>query len=419
MTDKIFVQIAAYRDPELLPTIRDLIRRADAPEYLTFAIAWQHSKDDEWDTLEEFHDDPRFSIIDIDYKESLGTCWARHLLNQEYCGEAYTLQLDSHHRFVRGWDTKLKEMHARLVSDGYPKPLLTSYIASYDPENDPAGRVREVWKLNFDRFIPEGAVFMLPAAVDTEIETKPIPTRFFSAHFMFTTGDFIREVPYDPNLYFHGEEITMAVRAYTSGYDLFIPNEIVAWHEYTRKGRVRHWDENSKWAALNTSSLRRVKELLGIDGMKPESPFGAYGLGSARDLYDYEVYAGIRFSDRAVQRYTLKNFDPPNPTYATIEAFEDSYVNLFTHCLDVYKPVLEGVEDYDFWAVIFEDEQGQEIYREDAWEEEIRDYMSRDGEWVNIWRSFPCTKVPYRWIVWPYSRGLGWRDRIEGVIPQV
>ena len=137
MSDKIFVQIAAYRDPELLPTIRDCIKRAREPENLVFAIAWQRSKDDDWDTLEEFANDPRFKIIDIDYKDGLGTCWARHKLNELYDGEKYTLQLDSHHRFVRNWDEKCKAMIDKLVNAGHKKPLLTTYVPSYDPENDP------------------------------------------------------------------------------------------------------------------------------------------------------------------------------------------------------------------------------------------------------------------------------------------
>ncbi len=41
---KIFVQIASYRDPELLPTIRDCIDKAKYPENLTFGICWQHDE---------------------------------------------------------------------------------------------------------------------------------------------------------------------------------------------------------------------------------------------------------------------------------------------------------------------------------------------------------------------------------------
>lgn len=420
MNDLIYIQIAAYRDPELLPTIRDCIKRADKPENLRFGIAWQRNPEDEWDTLEEFVEDDRFIIADIDYKSSKGTCWARSILNKMYQGEKYTLQLDSHHRFVKGWDTKLKSMLNGLIADGYDKPLLTSYIASYDPQNDPGGRVKEIWKLNFDRFTPEGVIFMLPAAME-EGELKlgsPLPTRFFSAHFVFTLGQFIKDVPYDPNLYFHGEEITMAVRAYTSGYDLFIPNAIIAWHEYTRQGRVRHWDENNEWEELNKKSLKRAKCLLGVDGDSQEEPYGIYGLGTVRTLEDYERYAGIRFKDRAIQEYTRLHLPPPNPTYESKETYDSSFLSIFRHCLDIYRQSMI-YDDYEFWAVIFEDENGNELYREDAYEEEIQELQSGTGEWINLWREFPYNKVPAKAIVWPYSRASGWCDRIEITIPVV
>lgn len=414
MPDKIFVQIAAYRDPQLLLTIRDCIKRADNPEDLVFAIAWQRSKNDEWDNLDPYKDDPRFKIIDIDYNDSLGTCWARHLLNEQYSGEKYTLQLDSHHRFVRGWDTKCKNMINNLLAAGHQKPLLTAYAPSYDPENDPKSRTKEVWKLNFDRFTPEGVVFMLPALLENPESYKlPIPTRFFSAHFVFTFGKFIEEVPYDPNLYFHGEEISMAVRAYTHGYDLFTPNQIICWHEYTRNNRVRHWDENKRWLDLNVKSLKRVKQLLGVDGETADFDFGQYGLGSIRTKEDYERYSGVRFADRAVQKYTLNMFDAPNPTYRTKEAYNASFKNVFRHCIDIWKKSLPE-EDYDFWFIAFQDEDGEDIYRQDADKYEIEQLMKGSGEFVNIWREFETKVRPHKWIVWPHSESKEWRYQIEG-----
>ena len=98
--DKIFIQIASYRDPQLVPTIKDCIEKAKHPENLVFSIAWQHSSEDSWDNIDEFKNDSRFKIVDINYKMSKGACWARNLLQQQYDFEEYTLQLDSHHRFI-------------------------------------------------------------------------------------------------------------------------------------------------------------------------------------------------------------------------------------------------------------------------------------------------------------------------------
>lgn len=423
MSDKIYVQIASYRDPELLPTIRDCIKRADNPENLVFGIAWQHSKEDEWDTLEEYVNDPRFRIIDIDYKDAKGTCWARHLLNEAYDGEKYTLQLDSHHRFVRGWDSKCKQMVADLIEAGHKKPLLTAYAPSYEPDNDPAGRIKEIWRLDTDRFTPEGIMFQIPSAIlDIELYNSPIPTRFFSAHFAFTFGQFIKDVPYDPNLYFHGEEISLAVRAYTHGYDLFIPNEIICWHEYTRKGRVRHWDENDDWEEINKKSLKRVKQLLGVDGEKPDYEFGIYGFGTERTLEDYTDYSGIRFSDRAIQDYTLDRHDPPNPIYRNEIARQKSYRNIFKHCIDLWKETVKE-NDYDFWVIAFRDENDNDLYRQDADSNEIskiiNDPETKDGHFYNIWREFDTKKRPHKWIVWPHSVSKGWCDCIENILPKV
>ena len=58
--NKIFIQIASYRDPQLVPTIKDCIEKAKYPENLIFAITWQHSLEDEWDNLNEFNGDDRF-----------------------------------------------------------------------------------------------------------------------------------------------------------------------------------------------------------------------------------------------------------------------------------------------------------------------------------------------------------------------
>ena len=105
--ESIFIQIPSYRDPELLPTIKDLLTTAIHPERLTFGICHQSHPKDRWDTLEEFKDDPRFRIISIPWDESRGLCWARHLIQKLWKGEKWTLQLDSHHRMLEGWDQAL------------------------------------------------------------------------------------------------------------------------------------------------------------------------------------------------------------------------------------------------------------------------------------------------------------------------
>jgi len=64
----IFVQIASYRDPELKPTIKSLLKNAAYPDNITICIAHQYSDEDKWDNLNEYKNDGRFIIIDIPYE---------------------------------------------------------------------------------------------------------------------------------------------------------------------------------------------------------------------------------------------------------------------------------------------------------------------------------------------------------------
>lgn len=410
---KIFISIASYRDPELLPTIRDCIANAKKPENLRFSIAWQR---DEKETLAEFTNDKRFKIIDIPYQESKGTCWARSRIQENYDGEKYHLQLDSHHRFIKHWDAECIQMIKDLQAKGHKKPLLTGYISSFNPSNDPAERINTPWKMNFDRFIPEGAVFFLPASIDDyKDRTSPVPSRFVSAHFIFTLGKWIEEVPYDPFYYFHGEEINLAVRSYTWGYDLFHPHKVIAWHEYTRRGRTKHWDDIKEWGDLNSKSHSRNRKLFEMDGEKKDIDFGKYDFGKKRSVAEYEKYAGICFKKRAVQRYTLDNNYPPNPENAKMSADEldKSFLKIFKHCIDIrYEQVPE--KDYDFWCVAFKDKQGKDVYRKDADKSEITVMFNDPDKYCKVWRTFNVEEPPHSWLVWPHSVSKGWADPITG-----
>ena len=413
--NKIFIQIASYRDPQLLPTIKDMIDKAKKPKNLVFGICWQHSKEDAWDQLEEFKEDKRFRILDVDYTESKGVCWARNAVQQLYKGEKYTLQLDSHHRFVEGWDDTLVKMIKDLQKDGYEKPLLTGYIPSFDPENDPHARVQAPWKMNFDRFTPEGVVFFLPGEFDVwDDKSKPLPARFYSAHFAFTLGEFCKEVQHDPNYYFHGEEISISARAFTHGYDLFHPNKVLVWHEYTRKGRTKQWDDDKDWYNRNTTCHVRNRKLFEMDGEKRDIDFGIYGFGESRSLSDYEKYSGVCFGNRSITQDTL---DRRTPTLESLklteEAFTRSLSRIFKHCIDIqYTQV--GEPDYDFWCVAFRDEEGKDVYRQDADLAEIERIKNDPDGYIKLWREFNTTKQPKSWIVWPHAKSKGWCEPLTG-----
>lgn len=407
----IYIQIASYRDPELLNTIRDCLATATHPENLRFGIAWQHSPYEEWDTLDEFKNDSRFHIIDIDYRDAKGPCWARYKLNKAYDGQTYMMQLDSHHRFAEGWDVTVIDMLESLRTRKTPKPLLSSYIPSFDPKHEPDGRMHIPWVMEFDRFAPEGPVHFLPHTLDNwESLDKPIPSRFISGHFIFADGKFCEEVEYDPAYYFHGEEINLSVRAYMAGYDLFAPHRTFIWHEYTREGKKKHWDDHTKWKDLDALSHKHNREILGIDNGRSKKLLKT----NVRSLRDYEMYAGLEFSTRRAHKDTIEKKLPP--VSRTEEEYKAGLAYYHKMCIDIYR--LNFTQpDYNLWVVAFENKDGVEIYREDAYDSEIRSILNvpfEQDKFVHIWRNFYSHERPARWIVWPHSLSKGWMERMSG-----
>lgn len=285
--DEIYVQIPAYRDRELSKTLLDLFDKARHPEHLRVAVVWQHAENESLDPA--VHNLPNLEIEAVPYERSQGCNWARNLLQQNWRGEPFTLLIDSHQRFVPDWDSKVLAMWLELRSGGAEKPILTSYLPSYDPERDPSARKKRPYKI-------------YPLGRDNGILTKltsypipfwqtlqnPVEADFTSLHFLFTEGQFNREIRLDPGIYFFGDEIVTSVRAFTSGYDLYHPHVILGWHCYDRKTRIAHWNDHRDWHVRHHQTLEKLRKLfLGRYD-------GAYGLGMARTLADYEERAMLK-----------------------------------------------------------------------------------------------------------------------------
>ena len=82
--------------------------------------------------------------------------------------------------------------------------------------------------------------------------------------------------------------MNITIRAFTYGYDLFHPHIVVVWHEYTRKNRTKHWDDDKEWWKKDFSSKDHYKTF--IENMKKIDPINRYGLGKERNIEDYVNY---------------------------------------------------------------------------------------------------------------------------------
>jgi len=140
---------------------------------------------------------------------------------------------------------------------------------------------------------------------------QPLPSKLWASGFNFAPAAAWEEVPYDPHLrhLFFGEEVSMAARLWTWGWDFFAPPETVLYHLWSRSHRpsfreVKVEEEGGKEEG-QARSVRRVRMLLGVGSEEEreegrEEGWGRYGLGKVRTLREYERLLGVSFATASV-----------------------------------------------------------------------------------------------------------------------
>ena len=307
----IFISIASYQDPLLVSTIYSAYQNANDKDALVFGVCDQSDNPD--------------NILDIEFAKQIhydhvdplfakGPCWARHRAQSFFQDEDYFLQIDSHTQFSPGWDekfiTELNKIESMGASDDYfAKPIITSYPRSFEVLDFEKG----LFSLNTGDKHTQVITYrkdslFLKSSFSRQIG---IPTKcldnthayLMAAGCIFVRGSFVKEIPYDGNYYFYGEELSMALRAFTHGYSFFHIPDVPLFHLYTDLSNIPrklHWDPEDdkdraiKWNELEKKSLDRLDDLFA--GKIEDS----MGLGTKRTLADYASLSGIDLEQKKV-----------------------------------------------------------------------------------------------------------------------
>ncbi|MBA2962984.1 MULTISPECIES: GlcNAc-transferase family protein [Ramlibacter] len=313
----IFVSVAAYCDPVLGFTLGRARAAASRPQALHFGVLDQSPEPPAASVLAQLAP-ARLTYQRIDPLYARGPCWARALAMALYDGEDWYLQIDSHMDFEPGWDERLVAQAGALlpgrrgvVISAYPSAF---FFAQGRPMPRPAtGKVLAHVVKPGSAFAPDHPVLGFEAhAVECD---HPLPGFHLGAGCLFAPGRFALAFPYDPALYFHGEEQALAIRLYTHGWDIVHMPGLPLYHLYNDgasgvPARPLHWDaaheagRSQSWWELEQRSRRRLTALLA------GQPLGVYGLGRERTLADYARWCGI---DYAARRLEPQAFQPLPP----------------------------------------------------------------------------------------------------------
>ena len=298
MSMKIFISIPSYQDPLLLETLCSAYQNAANKDNISFGVCEQANHGIDVESL-KFQDRVEYELLDPVMAK--GPCWARARIQKFLNDEDYFLQIDSHTIFAKNWDAILLNYYSWLEDNLENNFVITGYPREFKPNKELTSfelntTHKDTLGITFreDRMFEDGHYSMqksFPANAKV-----PVKGLLVAGGFIFTKRKFIEDIPYDPDFYFHGEELSIALRLFTNKWDVVHIPGVPIFHFYTdvnNLDRKLHWDPEDdknrviKWNELDKKSKARLTDLV---NNKLKEPFG---LGSDRTIEEFGKLSGV------------------------------------------------------------------------------------------------------------------------------
>lgn len=288
----IFIQISSYHDYELPNTIKSALENASGHYKINIGVHHIYYEKDDI----ELPDLPNVKTIKSKAPDNLGMGLGRKIAHSLYNNESYYMQVDAHTKFNKNWDISLTHQITKYKALGIKKPILTSYPRNYWYKDSGEIVIEEQGTPTIISFNERPDLFKNHRFTSQTAAPNPennIHTRSVSGGNIFTVGPFI--VP-NSKILAAGEELVIAARAYTHGYDLVLPKTIEIAHLYynTEKPEVNNrrlvWDDYPEYAAkLDLESQAEIKRLF------TDAPIDEEGFGTERTLEEFGEFVGLDF----------------------------------------------------------------------------------------------------------------------------
>ena len=290
----IFVSIACYRDPEVIPTVMDAYKKAKNPDNIIFGVYAQMGEEDDKLDFSFVRNPNQVRLLVRPNTSARGPAYARYIIyNKLYRNELYYLQIDSHTRFVENWDEELIEMLGNLKANSVISTYPKGYIMGN--ENLPKSKKVNVLKL---KKLRKGIPILTSCVRELE---KPVRNYFWAAGYSFCYGAIFKIVQFDPYLknIFWGEEFLMSIRFFTNNIRIYTPHKNIVYTLWSRSYRHTFWElkdkMNGKFEVYGLISFLRLcmiskiceKEIKNYDFRKVIEKIDKYGIGEKKTPEEY------------------------------------------------------------------------------------------------------------------------------------
>lgn len=225
MNEKIFINIASFRDPTLPITIKSALVNAKNPENLVFGIGAQYYES-EMPAIDA--DISQIKIINYNPDTRPGLVKIRYEISKLLTDEKYFLMIDSHVIFKKHWDVTAKEQLKRFEEiSGHNRVLLTS-IESEDNAKEaliPSFKI-ELWETDYAEDengtrLYRDEPLLIRKNKSYQIQNDFLLHYYVSCNNFFTYSTYLEDVGLDSKSDFLYEEPYLSWKTYVSGWDVY------------------------------------------------------------------------------------------------------------------------------------------------------------------------------------------------------
>lgn len=209
--NKIFINIASYRDPSLVETIKEAILNAFDSSRLVFGIGLQYYEDEMPDL--SFINKSQLKTIIYNVDNRPGLVKIRYEISKLVTDEDYFLMIDSHMIFEKHWDKLIIDEYEELSSILKNKNFIFTGMRV-------ASHLTSEFKYTFmERHFPSFQY----QTINSQIWGKTTPINALTCSSIFAPISFLKEVGLDKYSNFLFEEPYLAWRVYMSGWKIYVP----------------------------------------------------------------------------------------------------------------------------------------------------------------------------------------------------
>lgn len=305
---KIFVNIASYRDPLLSLTVRSLIKSESGRNKITYGIFEQTSLEESLITKDKSLTElpnVRYKRIDPEYSD--GAVWARKVNATQIYDEEFQYQIDSHMLFDKDWDHYLilDYNQAKSVANT-EKIILTTCCKNFEVIKG------EVFKHTLTEDITTEFKYVqfkknlrLTVHGLWKPATKVVqPGIHFIAGNFFTVTDWIKDVGYNSNIFFEGEEQVQSLQSILAGYKIYYQRKSKTYHLLHTNDYITKQEINPivSLERFTLNQKRSEKELIDLIYSIPES-----------ELERYRELTGVDYINRKLEERAITRSLKPDP----------------------------------------------------------------------------------------------------------